>query len=107
MKTNWLFPAATLLVGVAGGYIAGHGPSAPQGSAADTSAPKTRSERSAASADDRAAVSRPRDIADIRRTPGQLNRIQSLMEFYASLKSSYFESETKKLSSLPFQQRIM
>jgi len=108
MKNNWLFPVATLLVGVAGGYIAGHGPSSSAQSSDDVSTVKTRSERSAGGSDERASsASHHHDIADIRRTPGQSSRIQALMEHFASLKAGEFASEAKKLEALPFQDRII
>ncbi len=56
---------------------------------------------------ERSSLAGHRSLKDILRLPGQMNRVQSLIELYASLKPAEFEGEAKKLEGLPFQERII
>lgn len=110
MKNPWIFPAATLLVGAAGGYISGKNtaPSAGQATS-ESSARKTRSSsRSEASSETQGKhANRPGNIQDITRIPGSNNRIQALMDLYAGMTPSQLEEEARKLENLPMNERIM
>lgn len=111
MKNPWIFPAATLLVGAAGGYISGKNTS-PETDvrAAENAAGKTRSSnRNDGGAADAASkrANRATSTEEIARRPGASNRIQSLMEFYAGLTPSQLEEEARKLENLPMNERIM
>ena len=111
MKNPWIFPVATLFVGAVGGYISGKNTS-PEGekSSVEDSSRKTRSASrldatSAEQANKRAA--RPTGLAEISKMPGNSNRIEALMEYYAGLSPDQLEEEAKKLDNLPMNERIM
>ena len=52
-------------------------------------------------------ANRPGGTDAISRLPGSSNRIQALMEFYASLTPGQLEEEARKLENLPMNERIM
>jgi len=111
MKNNILIAMAALLIGVAGGYMAGRG----GGSGDDTAkhegnVRETKSGRLGAGvlSDSMAKRTRTtRGVEEIRREAGQFNRIEALMEHFANLDPNQFESEAAKLEGLPFQERVM
>ncbi|BCU78792.1 hypothetical protein [Luteolibacter sp. LG18] len=108
MKNPWILPAAALLVGGAGGFLAGkNGGSSQASSAPDSlSLSASRSNRSgSASTDNRA--NRAKSLADIRKTPGQNGRIQALLDYYQNLTPDQMEAEAAKLENMPMNERIM
>ncbi len=110
MKNPWIVPVATLLVGAAGGYLSGKN-SDPAGNAnaAESSAQRTRSSErsSAASALGGAKKSRIGGTSDVVRLPGNSNRVQALMDFYAGLTPEQLADEATKLDNLPMGERMM
>jgi hypothetical protein len=111
MKNPWILPAATLVLGAAGGFISGKNTTPPKDQAAEESNPrKSRSSNrpESSNADNTAKrASRATGTAEISRMPGNTNRIQALMDFYAGLTPSQLEEEAGKLESLPMNERIM
>jgi hypothetical protein len=110
MNNPWIFPAAALVIGAAGGYISGKNSSpGEEKPTVESSVRKTRSaNRTDASASESAKRSnRPAGTEQIARMPGGSNRIQALLEFYAGLSPSQLEEEARKLDNLPMNERIM
>ena len=110
MKNPWIFPAAALVLGAAGGFLAGKGTSPATADTQDESlAPRTHSAgRSATAASEGKHLSvRSRSLADIMHTPGQTDRIQALINFYGGMTPTQLEAEAAKLEDLPMGERIM
>ncbi len=114
MKLNIIIPAATLAVGAAGGFIIGQSNSSSEASSNSLSELPTSSKRSIAtslsgpaSTSDRRASSRPESLQDVLSTPGQNDRIQAMLDYYAQLAPSLFESEARSLERLPFGERMI
>lgn len=107
MKNPWILPAAALLIGSTGGFLAGKNGST--ASAGEPSTATTRSTRAAAAAAGESShnVSRIKSLEDIRSQPGQLGRIQALLAFYQNLDPAQLEAEAAKLENLPINERIM
>ena len=108
MKNPWILPAAALLIGSAGGFLAGKNGSSSTATP-ENSAATTRSSRASASAgsENSRNASRSKSIDDIRTKPGQLGRIQALLDFYQNLDPTQLEAEAAKLEGLPINERIM
>lgn len=109
MKKTTLLTLAALLSGAAGGYLVGKADHlsseevGAQGGMLETkSSPRTSATRA-----EGAERTRPRELEDILREPGQLSRMQSLMNLYAGLDAARLEEEAGKLDALPMTQRIM
>ena len=110
MKTSILIPGAALAIGLGVGFGIGKTGNAPDSEiAAIESQMRTRSS-------DRGGLDTTRDskserkirsMDEIYRQPGQSNRVQSLLDFYANLDPSQFTAEADKLESLPFNERIL
>ena len=88
MKSPWIVPVAALVVGAAGGYISGKntessGKMAAVEETSQRSRSSSRSEGSNESASKKA--SRATSPDQIAKMPGNSNRIQALLEFYAGL----------------------
>lgn len=110
MKNPWMIPVATLVVGAVGGYISGKGSApgdvpSPIEESAQRTRSSTRSEASAAGETTR--KSRATSTGEIARLPGNSNRIQALLEFYAGLSAEQLAEEATKLENLPMNERIM
>jgi hypothetical protein len=108
MKNTATIGIAALLAGAAGGYLAGKAGS-------DSNSASTRAEEvmnaktnprpgSAPAAD---SGKRERSMDQILREPGQLARMQGLMDLYAGMDAGQLEAEAAKLDQLPMAQRIM
>jgi hypothetical protein len=111
MKNPWILPAATLVLGAAGGFISGKNTTPSKDQAAEETSPRnsrasSRPESSNADHPGKRA-SRATGTAEITRMPGNSNRIQALMDFYAGLTPSQLEEEAAKLEGLPMNERIM
>ena len=101
MNTAIIAPIAALVIGGAAGFLAGQ-KSAPEPSseaptgdargARRSAAGNTSSDRSA----DRTAGVRVKSAKEAMEIPGQNNRLQALMDYYAGLDPSQFEEEAKK-----------
>jgi len=107
MKNPWILPAAALLVGGAGGFLAGKtGASAPTPDA--SASPVARSSRaSGGGLSGGESRSKAKSIADIRKSPGQTDRVQALLDYYRNMDPSQLEAEAKKLESMPLNERVM
>ena len=110
MKKNpWIIPAATLLVGAAGGFLSGRGssPDAPAPSAETVR--NSRASSRAGGIDDEAKKSgnRVKSMEDALGTPGHSARIKSLIDYYGSLTPEQLAEEAKRLENLPMGERIM
>ena len=109
MKNTATIGIAALLAGAAGGYLAGKSGAAPDKDTAKVeSMADTKSQRrggSAASAD--SGKGREKKVDDILREPGQMARMQSLLDLYAGMDAAQLEAEAAKLDSLPMAERIM
>lgn len=111
MNQKLLYPMITLALGAAGGFFVGKGGKPAESNAAATPEMLSRSSRGSSPADStsgRAAGSgRPRSADEIKQIPGQLQRMQALLDFYAGLSPEQLEEEAKKLDSIPMPERIM
>ena len=109
MKNPWILPAVTLVLGAVGGFISGKGNAPSENeNAAENSNRKTRASTREESAGEKSKrASRPGSTEAIARMPGNTNRIQALMDFYAGLTPSQMEEEARKLENLPMNERIM
>ena len=109
MKNTATIGIAALLAGAAGGYLAGSKAGAP---AADVSAEasdalsNTKTAR-AGGPSAGAEAKRLRSVEDVMREPGQLARMQALMELYSGMDAAQLEVEAAKLDGMPMAQRIM
>ncbi len=109
MKNTATIGIAALLAGAAGGYLAGKagGPS-PEEVAKTESMSDTKSQRRAGSAaSSESGKGREKKVDDILREPGQMARMQSLLDLYAGMDAAQLESEAGKLDGLPMAERIM
>ena len=94
-----------LLGGIGGFVVGGNGDSTP-GAEGDSSATKTERAKVIAAGSSRSSEV-VRDFSEIYREPGQTARVQKLLDYYANLDPSLFESEAGKLDELPFSERIL
>jgi hypothetical protein len=108
MNNALLTGVAALLIGGAGGYMAGNAGS--EGRDPDQAGgPVSKGARTNISAGS-ASVSRSdrsRSFEEIMREPGKTRRLQSLMDFYADLDPAEFALEAEKLGDMPFADRML
>jgi hypothetical protein len=104
-----MLPAVTLVLGAVGGFITGSNNSpADKAGSSENANLKTRASTREESAGEKAKrASRPGSTEAIARMPGNNNRIQALMDFYAGLTPSQMEDEARKLENLPMNERIL
>jgi hypothetical protein len=109
MKNTATIGIAALLAGAAGGYVVGNaGKEADKDTAKVESMAETKSQRRAGSlASAESGKGREKKMDDILREPGQMARMQSLLDLYAGMDAAQLEAEAAKLDSLPMAQRIM
>jgi hypothetical protein len=111
MNPKYLYPALTLVLGSAAGFMAGKSGANSSAETLEEQATLARSSRSAAevsAASKRGPGSgRPRSLEDINLIPGQLQRMQALLEFYAGLSPEQLAEEAKKLESMNMPERMM
>lgn len=109
MKNSWVFPATALAIGAIGGFLAGQNTSPPADPGKpETSLTRVRSQsRNETTGSESRRTSRIRSTDEAYRTPGQSNRIQTLMDFYAGLTPEQLEAEAAKLEDLPMSERII
>lgn len=115
MKNTSILLAAALMVGVAGGYLAGRNTSG--GDSTDSSVGDVRELRSrVGERDERGSTladrgSRKRATAsgydEINRMPGSSDRIEAMMNFYKQLTVDQLEQEARRLDDLPMSERMM
>ena len=114
MNTVVIAPVVALVIGGAAGFFIGQG-STPEPSSEEASGEARGFRRSVANASSssfdrsggRGSSMRVRSAKDAMTLPGQNNRLQALMDYYAGLNPSQFEEEAKKLEELPWSERIM
>lgn len=113
MNTAVIAPVAALVIGGAAGFLAGKN-TAPDVAGEQTAEEARESRRSmsalrSSSGSDQGARggNRVRSVKEAMELPGQSNRLEALMEYYAGLDPSQFEEEAKKLDDLPWSERIM
>ena len=109
MKNTATIGIAALLAGAAGGYVIGN---AGKGSEKDAAKVESMAEaksqrRAGSSASAESGKGREKKVNDILREPGQMARMQSLLDLYAGMDAAQLEAEAAKLDSLPMAQRIM
>ncbi len=110
MKNPWILPAAALLIGGAGGFVAGKNGAPAAATPSETASSTSRSSRASAGTsggESGRGGNRAKSIEDIRTKPGQLGRIQALLDFYQNLDPTQLEAEAAKLENLPINERIM
>ena len=109
MKNTATIGIAALLAGAAGGYLAGKAGGEPDKDTAKVeSMADTKSQRrSGTSASAESGKGREKKVDDILREPGQMARMQSLLDLYAGMDAAQLEAEAAKLDSLPMAERIM
>jgi len=111
MNQKLLYPVVTLLLGATGGFLIGKGGKSADSDATQTTEMLSRSSRSGAlndSPSDRSAgTARARTTDEINQMPGQLQRMQSLLDFYAGLSPEQLEEEARKLENIPMPERMM
>ena len=110
MKNTATIGIAALLAGAAGGYLAGRAgaPAADTTESAAKAALETKTTRAGGSASAGGeAAKRLRSVEDVMREPGQLARMQALMELYAGMDAAQLEAEAGKLDGMPMAQRLM
>ena len=111
MNQKLLYPIVTLALGATGGFLVGKGGKSSAADAAKEAEMLARTSRSgslSSSASGREAGSgRTRSADDIQKMPGQLQRMQSLLDFYAGLSPEQLEEEAKKLEGIPMPERMM
>ncbi len=110
MNQKYLFPVATLALGALGGYLAGQNGKPAEKAEVNAAASSSRSSRSGGmelSSSRESSSAKGRSADQILHMPGQLQRMQSLLEFYASLSPEQLAEEAKKLESIPMPERMM
>ena len=110
MKNTATIGIAALLVGAAGGYLTGKSGDPSKTSAEEAAAmldTKSRSRPGDATRAGGNTKQRERTLSDILREPGQLARMQALMDLYAGMDASQLAAEAAKLDDLPMAQRMM
>lgn len=103
MNQKLLYPALTLFLGATGGFLVGKSGKSADAEATNAAAEVlSRSSRSGSMADSKssrsAGTNRARSADDINQMPGQLQRMQSLLEFYAGLTPEQLEEEADRKS---------
>lgn len=110
MKTNVLIPGVALAIGLGVGFGAGRSGENEKSaeSAAQANVRTTAGSRPVADRDGEGGRERKaRTLDEIYSKPGQSNRIQALLDRYASLGPDEFAGEAEKLDGLPFNERIL
>lgn len=112
MNQKLLFPALTLVLGVSGGFLIGKSGKTPEAATEASATGLSRSSRGAAGTSDaapgsRGGSSRVQSVQDIFKTPGQMARMQSLLDFYSGLSPEQLAEEAKKLDDIPMPERMM
>jgi len=111
MKNPWIFPAATLLLGALGGFLAGKNTTSTGTAATDEgqvqrTRPTSRPEAGSV-AETKRGSTRSRNLSEILHTPGQTDRIQALINLYSGMTPAQLAAEAAKLDNLPMPERIM
>ena len=110
MKNTATIGIAALLAGAAGGYLAGKSGSsgAATSAAAESAALRdTKTTTRPGAAANAEAKKGPRSVGEAFSEPGQMARMQSLMDLYAGMNADQLAEAAGKLEELPMAQRMM
>ncbi|MBK1881775.1 hypothetical protein JIN85_05080 [Luteolibacter pohnpeiensis] len=112
MKNPWIVPVAALAVGAVGGFISGKntGSSSSDTVAAEQAARMSRGSSRPGMGMDAASEkhsSKAKSASEIYKQPGQLSRVQGLIDYYSNLTPDQLADEAKKLANLPWNERMM
>lgn len=111
MKATVLGPVAALVIGGAAGFLAGKNtapaPETGKDVPGDARTARRAPSSSSSSGGSSSRGARVKSASEAMALPGQNNRLQALMDYYAGLDPSQFEEEAKKLEDLPWSERIM
>jgi hypothetical protein len=113
MNQKTLYPIITLLAGAAAGFFVGKGNSS-QATEAGSKTEIVAAARTGRAADSvlskanaKSAPRKARSTQEILQMPGQLARMEALLDFYSSLSPEQLAEEAKKLGDVPMPERIM
>lgn len=113
MNQKLLFPALTLFLGATGGFFFGKAGQPTATTTEETNEVLNRSSRGGSSVADgasgrgAASSSRPGSVDEIFKSPGQMARMQALLDYYSNLSPEQLAEEAKKLESIPMPERMM
>ncbi|MDB4265447.1 hypothetical protein N9891_01715 [bacterium] len=114
MKNILPIAVSCLLAGGAIGYISGNSGNSPDESEKEASSKKAISSgssrsvsRSGSDGGDSPRNNRPQSYSEVAALPGQLARMQALIELYSGMSSEEFAGEADKLDDLPFNERLL
>lgn len=108
MKNTATIGIAALLAGAAGGYLAGKaGSPATDTAAVAESAMHGKTSSRPTTAGSEGSKKGVRNVSDALNEPGQLARMQKLMDLYAGMNADQLAEAATKLEDLPMAQRIM
>lgn len=109
MNNSILVGVAALLIGGAGGFLAGSSGGGASVDPEPEARHSSKGDRSKSRGGGLAVVreSRSTSLEQIRSQPGQTARTQNLLDFYSNLDPSRFSDEAEKLEDLPFGERMM
>ncbi len=110
MKTNLLIPGVALAIGLGVGIgigKSGQDNKPAESGAAENIRTRAGSRDTAGGSGETARQRKARTLDEITNKPGQINRIQALLDLYSSLGPDEFAAEAEKLDGLPFNERIL
>ncbi|MEK7952763.1 hypothetical protein [Luteolibacter soli] len=109
MKNTATIGIAALLAGAAGGYFAGKAgsPDATATTAAESAMRDTKTSLRPGAASAGESKKGVRSVKEALSEPGQMARMQSLMDLYAGMNADQLQEAAGKLEELPMAQRIM
>jgi len=118
MNTKFFGPVSAsvlaLVIGAGGGFMLGKSASSEVLTKKEASADARSSRRTSSgryslseSGQKERSRTRPKSLDQALAVPGQSSRFQALMDYYAGLSPSEFESEAAKLEDLPWSDRFM
>lgn len=109
MKNTAIIGVAALLAGAAGGYIAGKAGAPDDTKVADHRAESLNTSKTSRSSSPSESLSSKgqRDVKSLLSEPGQLSRMQSLMDLYNGMGADQLKAEADKLEQLNGSERLM
>lgn len=111
MKNTAIIGVAALLAGAAGGYIAGKAGAPEDNKVAESKAESLNTSKTSRSSGPAAGASSAakgeRDVKSVLSEPGQLSRMQSLMDLYNGMGADQLKAEADKLEQLNGSERLM
>jgi len=115
MKKPWMFALLSLALGALGGFITGQKLQSKKEKAwsfsneqsAVPAKAKQGARHESGTARETKRAKRPTSISQISGTPGNTQRVQAMLDFYADLSPAQFEREAGKLDQLPMNERLL